>query len=60
MAKAKAGTWELVAEKGVIRGSADGAIGFFDGKKSHVVAPIELKGASHFLDHAKGRSLTPV
>jgi hypothetical protein len=60
MAKAKAGAWELVAEKGVIRGSADGAIGFFEGKKSHVVAPIELKGASHFLDHAKGRGLTPV
>ena len=47
-------------------GSADSAIGFFEKAKgkakdrSHVVAPIGLKGASQFLEHAKGRSLTPI
>ena len=55
MAKAKGGAWELVAEKGVLRGSVDGAIGYFSGGKNYVVAPIELKGAAQFLDHAKGR-----
>lgn len=61
MALAKDGQWELVAEKTVLSGgSADGAIGFFAKGKSRVVAPIELKGASQFLEHAKGRSLTPI
>ena len=55
------GRWELVAEKGVLAGSADGAVGFFGtGAAPHVVAPVELKGATHFLDHARGRALTPV
>lgn len=61
MALAEAGTWDLTAEKSVIHGgSADGAIGFFEKKKSYIVAPIELKGASQFLEHNKGRALTPV
>ena len=60
MASASAGRWELHAEKGVASGSADAAIGFFAHGESHVVAPIELKGATQFLDHAKGRALTPV
>lgn len=61
MARAHAGKWELVAEKGVLAGgSADGAIGFFEKGKSRVVAPIELKGAVQLLEHAKGRSLTPI
>ena len=41
-------------------GSADGAIGFFSKGHSRVVAPIELKGATQFLEHANGRSLTPI
>ena len=58
MATAREGQWELAAEKRVFSGgSADGAIGFFSKEKSHVVAPIELKGATQFLDHANGRSL---
>lgn len=62
MAMAKDGVWELEAEKRLPKGSADGAIGFFSkaGTKSQVIAPIELKGAAQFLDHAKGRSLTPI
>jgi len=61
MAMAKEGKWELVAEKTVLfGGAADGAIGLFERGKSHVAAPIELKGASQFLEHAKGRSLTPI
>ena len=61
MANARDGQWELVAEKTMHSGgSADGAIGFFARGKSHVVAPIELKGATQFLEHAKGRALTPI
>jgi hypothetical protein len=61
MAMAIEGKWELVAEKTVLAGgSADGAIGHFERGKSIVVAPIELKGATQFLEHAKGRSLTPI
>lgn len=55
------GQWELVAEKGVLAGFADAAVGFFaKGVPPHVVAPIELKGAKQILDHAKGRALNPV
>ena len=54
MANARDGQWELVAEKTMHSGgSADGAVGFFSRNKSHVVAPIELKGATQFLEHAK-------
>jgi len=61
MATACEGKWELVAEKTVqLGGSADGAIGFFENGSSRVVAAIELKGATQFLEHAKGRSLTPI
>lgn len=61
MGTAKAGTWDLVAEKSMrAGGSADGALGRFAKGSSHVVAPIELKGADQFLDHAKGRSLNPI
>lgn len=61
MAKAQDGRWDLVAEKAMLSGgSADGALGFFARGKSHVVAPIELKGATQFLEHAKGRALTPI
>ena len=60
MAMAQEGRWELVAEKGLLSGAADGAIGFFSKGNSHVVAPIELKGAAQFLEHAKGRALTPI
>ena len=55
--------WDLAAEKRMLKGgSADGAIGFFSGQKqkNQVIAPIELKGPTQFLDHAKGRSLTPI
>jgi type I restriction-modification system DNA methylase subunit len=59
--RAQDGKWELGAEKSVVSGgSADGAIGFFSKGHSRVVAPIELKGATQFLEHAKGRSLTPI
>ena len=59
--RARDGQWELGAEKSVVSGgSADGAIGFFSKGHSRVVAPIELKGATQFLEHAKGRSLTPI
>lgn len=61
MATAKGGAWDLVAEKTLLSGSsADGAIGTFEQGKSLVIAPIELKGASQFLEHAKGRALTPI
>ncbi|MBX7191312.1 MAG: hypothetical protein K1X94_04615 [Sandaracinaceae bacterium] len=60
MAKASGGAWDLVAEKSLLGGSADGALGFFRHGESRVVAPIELKGAAQYLDHAKGRSLTPI
>jgi type I restriction-modification system DNA methylase subunit len=61
MALARNGTWDLVAEKTVLAGgSADGAIGLFSRRKSRVFAPIELKGASQLLEHARGRSLTPI
>lgn len=61
MATAQSGHWHLVAEKTVQSGgSADGALGFFSKGQARVLAPIELKGASQFLDHAKGRSLTPI
>lgn len=61
LSRAPDGRWELTAEKSMLSGgSADGAIGFFEKGKSHVVAPIELKGATQFLDHAKGRTLTPI
>ncbi len=60
MALAAEGRWELVGEKGMLAGSADGAIGFFQKGVARVVAPIELKGATQFLEHAKGRSLTPI
>ncbi len=61
MATARDGQWELVAEKTVLSGgSADGALGRFAQGKSQVVAPIELKGATQFLEHAKGRSMTPI
>jgi hypothetical protein len=60
MTRAHQGQWELVAEKSVTSGQADGALGFFRKGSAHVVAPIELKGAKQFLDHAKGRALTPV
>lgn len=61
MATARAGQWDLVAEKSLISGgSADGAIGSFARGSQTVVAPIELKGADQFLDHARGRALTPV
>lgn len=62
MGSAVAGRWDLDAEKRVLSGgAADGAIGFFEtGSKARVVAPIELKGSTHFLEHAKGRSLTPI
>jgi hypothetical protein len=61
MATAKDGGWDLVAEKSMRSGgSADGAIGRFSKDQSFVLAPIELKGADQFLDHAKGRALTPV
>ena len=61
MATARDGQWELVAEKRVVSGgSADGSIGIFSDETSHVVAPIELKGAAQFLDHAKSRSRTPI
>jgi hypothetical protein len=53
--------WELVAEKTLLASSsADGAIGLFEKGRSLVLAPIELKGASQFLEHAKGRALTPI
>ena len=59
--RARDGQWELGAEKSVVSGgSADGAIGFFSKGHSRVVAPIELKGETQFLEHAKGRSLTPI
>lgn len=60
---AKDGVWELDAEKKVLSGGrADGAIGFFSKVKrqSKVIAPIELKGAAVFLDHAKSNSRTPI
>jgi type I restriction-modification system DNA methylase subunit len=61
MALAAQGKWDLVAEKSVHHGgSADGAVGFFAKGESRVVAPIELKGAAQFLEHAKGRALTPI
>lgn len=63
MATAHEGRWELVAERTMRSGgSADGAIGFFEKGRDNdrVVAPIELKGASQFLEHARGRSLTPI
>jgi type I restriction-modification system DNA methylase subunit len=61
MATARTGEWELVAEKSVQSGGqADGALGFFSQSTSRIVAPIELKGAAQFLDHAKGRALTPI
>ena len=61
MAKAVGGRWELVAEKSTFAGgSADGALGQFSGSTSLVIAPIELKGAAQFLEHAKGRTLTPI
>lgn len=61
MATARDGQWELVAEKRVLSGgAADGALGIFSAGRSHVVAPIELKGAAQFLDHAKGKSRTPI
>ncbi len=61
MATARDGRWELVAEKRVLSGgSADGAIGLFSDETNRIVAPIELKGAAQFLDHAKGRSRTPI
>lgn len=60
MTRAHQGQWEVVAEKSVTSGQADGALGFFRKGNAHVVAPIELKGAKQFLDHAKGRALTPV
>lgn len=61
MATAKGGEWDLVAEKSVLSGgSADAALGMFSKGKSRVVAPIELKGAAQFLDHRKGRGITPI
>ncbi len=61
MATARDGRWELVAEKTLLSASsADGAIGSFEKDTSLVLAPIELKGASQFLEYAKGRALTPV
>ena len=61
MATARDGKWDLVAEKRTLSGgSADGALGIFSHGKSHVVAPIELKGAAQILDHAKGKSRTPI
>lgn len=60
MATARDGQWELVAEKRVLSGgSADGAIGLFSKETSHVVAPIELKGAAQFLAFAEDRGLVP-
>ena len=60
-AHARDGQWEIAAEKSVVSGgSADGAIGYFSKGRSRVIAPIELKGATQFLEHAKGRSLTPI
>ena len=55
--------WNLVAEQSGSRNgkSAHGALGFFQvGGESHVIAPIELKGAKQSLDVALGRKLTPV
>lgn len=61
MGTARDGRWELVAEQSMLTGgSADGAIGLFSKDASHIMAPIELKGAAQFLDHAKGRALTPI
>jgi len=61
MATAQKGRWEIEAERRVRGGgSADGAIGLFEGRNAQVLAPIELKGAAQFLEHAKGRSLTPI
>lgn len=60
MATAKGGEWDLVAEKSVLGGSADAALGVFSKGKSRVAAPIELKGAAQFLDHGKGKGITPI
>jgi len=63
MATAQGDQWDLVAERTVASGgAADGALGFFEKLKDkcRVVAPIELKGASQFLEHARGRSLAPI
>ncbi len=60
MAHAASGKWELHAEAGMMGGSADAAIGLFDHQAKHIVAPVELKGATQYLDVAKGRTLTPI
>ena len=61
MATAQEGCWDLVAEKTLLgKSSADGALGDFTKGASRVLAPIELKGAAQFLEHAKGRQLTPI
>ena len=53
--------WEIIAEQRVAgTGSADGALGFFDGSTETVLAPIELKGSKQPLDLAGGHARTPV
>jgi hypothetical protein len=52
--------WDLVAEKSMSAGSADGALGYFGPGLNQVVAPIELKGAAQYLEHKGGRVMTPV
>ncbi len=57
------GQWNLSAEEAVHRGSIDGALGLFRPASEGppvVIAPIELKGSTHPLDHARGRGMTPV
>ena len=56
----ESGAYELRAEQGLTGRSVDGAVGFFNGDQQHIVAPIELKGASQALDTRKGRAQTPV
>lgn len=69
--QADAGRFDLWAEVATGGGRADAALGIFslppDGSTRKaakptgtVIAPIELKGSAQFLEHAKGRSLTPV
>jgi len=63
MSQAPTSGWELMAERTVgSRGLAcDGALGFFSrGTPANIIAPIELKGARHSLDLARGRERTPV